>query len=146
MHLPCCCVGSIEFPGSILYRQLDYYWRSLGQIPDTVPTLEQYAVPQTYDSRHLYSVLQIWLNRINSRQNLDTDMAWGSSYQAQSLNDMYRGTGDRKYLDVNLEIIRATMANRDDKKGYATFFGETAPAWGLHITLEGIPFMLSIPG
>ena len=108
----------------------DYYWRSLGQIPDTVPTLEQYAVPQTYDSRHLYSVLQIWLNRINSRQNLDTDMAWGSSYQAQSLNDMYRGTGDRKYLDVNLEIIRATMANRDDKKGYATFFGETAPAWG----------------
>jgi hypothetical protein len=106
------------------------YWMGLDQVPEAVPSLESYAVPQTYDSRHLGSVIQIWLNRINGRQNLDADMAWGSSYQVQSLNDMYRGTGDRRYLEVNLDLVRATMANRDDKKGYTTFFGESAPAWG----------------
>ncbi len=106
------------------------YWMGLDQVPDTIPDLETYAVPQTYDSRHLGSVIQIWLNRINSRQNLDADMAWGSSYQVQSLNDMYQGTGERKYLEINCELVRATMANRDDKKGYATYYGEHAPAWG----------------
>lgn len=107
-----------------------YYWKGLDQIPLSVPTLDEYAVPETYDSRHLGAVMQIWLDRINTIQNRYTDMAWGSSYQSQSLNDMYRATHDSRYLEENLEIVRATMANRDDKKGFTTFFGENAPAWG----------------
>jgi hypothetical protein len=106
------------------------YWMGLDQVPTVVPTLEEYAIPETYDNRHMGSVIQVWLNRINGRQNLDANMAWGSSYQTHSLNDMYRGTGDIRYLEANLDLVRASMANTDAKKGYTTFFGEMAPAWG----------------
>ncbi len=108
----------------------NFYWMGLDQIPSEVPTLEEYARPETYDIRHLGNVINVWVNRIVGRQNLDADMAWGSSYHTHSLNDMYRGTGDRKYLDANLRIVRASLANRDDKKGHTTFFGEMAPGWG----------------
>lgn len=105
------------------------YWATLDQIPAEVPTLREYAVPETFDSRHL-SATSVWVERINTNQNRFADMAWGSSYQTHSLNDMYRGTRDKKYLEANLQIARASLANRDDKKGYMTFFGEYAPGWG----------------
>ncbi len=103
------------------------YWG--GQIPDSIPTLEEYAVPANYDRLYL-GAANVWVDRINTDRNINAGMAWGSSYQTHSLNDMYRATGDRKYLEENLKIIRASMANQDNDHGITTFFGEIAPGWG----------------
>ncbi|MCA9450837.1 MAG: hypothetical protein KC931_27185, partial [Candidatus Omnitrophica bacterium] len=100
------------------------YWGD--QIPDSIPTLEEYAVPATYDRLHLGSA-SVWVDRINDDRNIYAGMAWGSSYQTHSLNDMYRATGDRKYLEENLQIVRASMANQDNDLDIPTYFGEVAP-------------------
>jgi hypothetical protein len=48
----------------------------------------------------------------------------------RSLNDMYRATGDPKYLEASLECARGVFAVRDDKHGLELWTGEIAPAWG----------------
>lgn len=106
------------------------YWEGRNQIPESVPELEEYATHENYDRLHFGNVIDVYINRINTEQNINAGMGWGSSYQTHSLNDMYRATGDVKYLEANLRFARASLANRDDKLGYETFFGESAPAWG----------------
>jgi hypothetical protein len=106
------------------------YWTGQGQIPDSVPTLEEYATPENFDRLHFGSIVDYWTNLINTQQNLNAGMAWGSSYATHAYNDMFRATGDLKYFRANMKILEAAMANRDDRIGYMTFFGEEAPAWG----------------
>ncbi|MCA9438973.1 MAG: hypothetical protein KC978_24525, partial [Candidatus Omnitrophica bacterium] len=106
------------------------YWTGVGQVPSTVPTLEEYATPEEFDRLYMGSLIDYWVNLIQNSQNLQAGMGWGSSYQTHALNDMYRATGDIKYLRANQSILEQTMANRDDKVGHTTFFGEMAPAWG----------------
>ncbi|MCA9448226.1 MAG: hypothetical protein KC931_13995, partial [Candidatus Omnitrophica bacterium] len=106
------------------------YWTGIGQIPATVPTLEEYATIEKFDQLFMTSLNDYWVNLIPVQQNLQAGMGWGSSYQTHALNDMYRATGDIEYLRQNQRILEQTMANRDDKVGHMTFFGVMAPAWG----------------
>lgn len=115
--------------------ELDYinqfitYFTGIGQVPAQVPTLEEYATPAKYDQLH-FGATQSFLTSIAANKNLNAGMAWGSAYHHQSLNDMFRATGDLKYLRASRAMTAATLANRDDKVGFTTFFGESAPAWG----------------
>ncbi|MCA9438018.1 MAG: hypothetical protein KC978_19695, partial [Candidatus Omnitrophica bacterium] len=108
-------------------QDFNTYWA--GQVPDSIPTLEEYAVPANYDRLYL-GTTNVWVDRINNDRNLNAGMAWGSSYQTHSLNDMYRATSNPKYLEENLKIVRASMANQDNDLGVSTYFGEIAPGWG----------------
>lgn len=105
------------------------FWSERSQVPETPPDRDAFLAPSLYDELHQRSV-ESFVDRINETQNLAAGMAWGSSYQMQSLNDMFAGTGDTKYLKWNLDLARATMAATDEKHDRETYYGETAPAWG----------------
>lgn len=101
------------------------------QIPDPVPSLDEYANPEYFDrlieSRKL---VDKYVDRINRQQNKQGSMGWASSSFMQALNEMFIATNDVKYLRHNLRLVRATLANRDDRLGRKTFWGESAPGWG----------------
>lgn len=105
------------------------FWSERSQVPETPLDRDAFLDPSRYDELHERSV-QSFVERINETQNLAAGMAWGSSYQMQSLNDMFAATGDAKYLSWNLELARATMAATDEKHERETYYGEIAPAWG----------------
>lgn len=63
--------------------------------------------------------------------NEDGSLAWILSRSMMSLNEMYRATGDAKYLRSNLECARAVMAARDDSRGLRLWNRRLpAPVWG----------------
>ncbi|MEA3432364.1 MAG: hypothetical protein U9R01_06825, partial [candidate division WOR-3 bacterium] len=57
-------------------------------------------------------------------------LAWSESYLMQAYADMYRATGDIKYLDKLDDHIQSVLANRDDKIGQKDYKGELVPCWG----------------
>jgi hypothetical protein len=91
------------------------------------PSLEEYATAERFDQLYLGEALD------NSLLNVTNDaggIAWGLAYTMISLNEMYRGASQEKYLDANLRCIQAVMEARDDKVGKKLWTGTIAPAWG----------------
>jgi len=94
---------------------------------DPIPALAEYATAARYDKGFLGEALDKALENVHN----DTGgLAWGLSYRMMSLNDMYRATGDTKYLDANLRCILATLDATDDKRGKKLWTGSIAAAWG----------------
>ena len=93
---------------------------------------DEYVTAGNYDRLYMVDgLIQQMVDRIYADQNTNgTYMGWNTCRRMQSLNDMYIATGDTKYLDANLRLARATIANTDDKVGHYTFWGELAPGWG----------------
>lgn len=118
------------YPGFEEYREgyVDY-WQERGQIPSEPVDPAEYIRLETFDLYHR-NVPPVYLDRIESDQNEYAGMAWGSSTHMLTLNDMYRATGELRYLETNLELARASMDARDEVKGKETFYGVISPAWG----------------
>jgi hypothetical protein len=94
---------------------------------EPAPALDTYATVGRYDAAFLGDNLTKALQDVSNDQG---GIAWGLAYRMMSLNEMYRVTGDVKYLSANLGCIRAVMAVRDDKRGVKLWTGAIAPAWG----------------
>jgi hypothetical protein len=94
---------------------------------EPVPALDAYATVARYDAAFLGDNLKKALENVSNDQG---GIAWCLASRMMSLNEMYRVTGDVKYLSANLECIRAVMAVRDDKRGVKLWTGIIAPAWG----------------
>ncbi len=92
-----------------------------------VPSLDTYATAERYDELYMGESLAKALSKVS---NDSGGLAWGLAYRMQSLNEMYRATGDPKYLEAHLEAIRGVLAVRDDRIGAKLWTGETAKAWG----------------
>lgn len=92
-----------------------------------VPSIEEYASPARYDELFMGELYREGLEELESDASR---IAWGWSYRMLSLNEMYRSTGDAKYLEANLEGIRKVIALRDDRVGIPLWTGEIVPAWG----------------
>ena len=88
--------------------------------------LKDIASVARYDQDYLGDKLAAALKHVT---NDNGAIAWGLAARMISLNEMYRATNDAKYLDANLECIRAVMAVRDDKLGTKLWTGAIAPAW-----------------
>ncbi len=85
-----------------------------------------YVSPARYDEEYLGESLKKALDKVT---NNGGGIAWGLAYRMISLNEMFRYAHDTKYLDANLDCIRAVMSVRDDKTGVKTWTGIAAPAW-----------------
>lgn len=92
------------------------------------PTLPEYANVPRYDQLYMQPAeLDEAIKKIDATNG--GPLAWGVSYRMQSLNQMFRVTGDVKYLTTNFRFTRAILANRDDRKQIKTYNGEVLPAW-----------------
>ena len=92
-----------------------------------VPALEEYASPERFDRLLLGANLEANLKDV---QNDSGGIAWWLSYCMRALNDMYRATGDTKYLEANARLARAVAAATDEKRGKQLFNGRVVKAWG----------------
>ncbi len=97
------------------------------------PGLQAYATVQRYDELYLGESLDKALKKVDNDKG---GLAWGLSYRMMSLNDLYKITGDRKYLDAQLRIIRAALAATDDKRGKQLWNGRVVAAWGCDLYAE----------
>ena len=106
-----------------------YVARFLEKFPkvDPAPTLETYATAARYDELYMGDKLAKALENVSNDQG---GIAWGLSSRMTSINQMYRVTGDAKYIEAQLTCIRAVMAVRDDKREIKLWTGIVAPAWG----------------
>ena len=57
------------------------------------------------------------------------DLAWRVSYRMMSLNEMYRTTGDSKYLRLNTLWAEALLRVRDDVTGTMRWNEKVGPVW-----------------
>jgi len=57
-------------------------------------------------------------------------LAWSESYLVQAYANMYRATGDIKYLDKLHDHIESVLSNRDDKIEKKDYKNELVPCWG----------------
>ncbi|MBN2327686.1 MAG: hypothetical protein JXR73_11085 [Candidatus Omnitrophica bacterium] len=90
-------------------------------------SINEYADPKRYDELYMGDRIHDELADLSNDQG---GISWGWSYRMMSLNEMYRATGDIKYLAANLSIIKTILSVRDDRIGKSLWTGETAPAWG----------------
>lgn len=90
-------------------------------------SIKEYADPKRYDELYMGERIEDELAQLSNDQG---GISWGWSYRMMSLNEMYRATGDVKYLSTNLSIIKKILSVRDDRIGRSLWTGETAPAWG----------------
>lgn len=90
------------------------------------PSLESYANPTRYDELYMSGNLDEELRGISNESG---GIAWGLSYRMMSLNEMFRATGERRYLEANLKCFRAALAARDDCRRVTLWNGAIAPAW-----------------
>jgi hypothetical protein len=88
------------------------------------PTLDEYATPQRFDQLALGPNFDQRVQNINSEA-----LAWGHSYSMMALNEMYRVTGDTKYLDAMRKYAKSVIALRDDKRGNKLWTGEPSTVW-----------------
>jgi len=56
--------------------------------------------------------------------------AWTESYLQRAYAEMYRATGDPKYVTSLRDHIRRILAQRDDRMGRRDFQGTLLPLWG----------------
>ena len=89
--------------------------------------LREYASQARYDALYMGANLDATLSTVDNDQG---GMAWGLSYRMMSLNDMFRATGETKYLEANLRCIRAVLGATDEKRGKALWTGRVVQAWG----------------
>jgi hypothetical protein len=93
---------------------------------ESPPNLADYATTADYDGRYLGGALDKALENVTNERG---GIAWGLASRMRSLNEMFRATGDVKYLAANLRCIEAVLAARDDKTGVKTWTDVVAPAW-----------------
>lgn len=94
------------------------------------PTLDVYATVARYDELFLGENLDKALEDVAATANDRGGIAWGFAARMDSLNIMYRKTGDVKYLEANLKCIQAVLAVTDEKRGLKLWTGAVVPAWG----------------
>ena len=88
---------------------------------------EDYAGVPRYDRLYMGSFAKRNLERIVSGANEEGWLAWGLSYHMMSLNQMFRVTGDGKYLWMNMsyilsvDTVRVRRANRYDHVPHPRF-------------------------
>ncbi len=124
-----------SFAQSAVDPDQDYIAKFLKAFPkvETPPTPDVYATPQRYDELYFGENLDKALENVSNDKG---GIAWGLSYRMISLNEMFRATGDRKYLDANLRCIRAVLAATDDKIGKKLWNERVVKAWGCDIYAE----------
>lgn len=64
-------------------------------------------------------------------------LAWSESYLMQGYAEMFRATGDERYLDKLYAHIESVTRNRDDFRGQEDWKGALVPAWGTDRFTEG---------
>ena len=124
-----CAAGAPAWPQEAGDPEADYVARFLEQFPKTAsaPALDAYATAARYDALFMGENVK---EAFASPNNDQGGLAWGLAYRMMSLNEMYRATGDAKYLEAHLEGIRAVLAATDDKRGKELWTGAVARAWG----------------
>lgn len=110
----------------------DHIRRFLSHFPSVERplTLCSYATPERYDELYMGEDLR---KSIASISNDRGGIAWGFSSRMGSLNDMYRVTGDLKYLEAGLRCVEAVLRVRDDRIGAMLWTGRSVSAWGCDI-------------
>jgi hypothetical protein len=88
------------------------------------PVFDQDLFNELYMGERLTSVFERGID------NEQGSLAWGLSYMMSAYNEMYRYSGDTKYLDAMLACARHALKVRDDKTGRELWTGEVAPIWG----------------
>lgn len=68
-------------------------------------------------------------------------LAWSESYLMQAYAEMFRATGDGRYLDKLYNHINSVMCNRDDIRGQVDYKDELVPAWGTDRYTRGVDWM-----
>lgn len=94
---------------------------------DPIPAWEDYATAERFDALYL---AEGWDRNLEGLNNDAAAIAWGESYRMMALNGMFEATGDTKYLEANLTIIRAVLAATDAKRGKQLSDGRKVAAWG----------------
>ena len=64
-----------------------------------------------------------------SVDNSNGDVAWSLSYRMSGLNEMYRVTGDLKYLKLGQRFAELVYQNTDEARGLETWQGKSGPHW-----------------
>lgn len=102
----------------------DYARRFAAEIPArALPRdLEPLLTPATYDRFFLQPPS-------GALSNDEGDLAWQTCYRMAGLNEMFRVTGDQKYLRLNLLWAEAVLAARDDRAERAGWNGQVGPVW-----------------
>ncbi len=128
LFMTVCCVLQVQAQWRI-EQDTDYIERFHQEFQKNVPRpeLDSYATVERYDSLYLGDKLDASLQNLNNESG---GMSWGLSYRMSSLNEMYRATGEQRYLDATLKCVRAALAARDDKRNLSLWTGEIAPIWG----------------
>ncbi len=91
------------------------------------PTLDQYATVARFDDLFMGEKLD---RTMKDSTNDEGTLAWWLTYYIRALDDMYRVTGDVKYLHSSLKIVRAAVNCTDDKRGIPLFNRTIVPTWG----------------
>lgn len=91
-------------------------------------SLKEYATQARFDDLYMRDKLKVALGR--GIDNESGAIAWGMSYLMMAYNEVYRFAGDTRYLEANLDCVRAVLAARDDRLGRMLATGEVAPVWG----------------
>jgi hypothetical protein len=110
--IPCGFAG----PGDIPCKNDEEYIKLFNErfdLVEQVPDLNEYASQSAYDKIALGKRLEKQLQRI---EESSAKLPWGFSYWMHSLNQMYRVTGEKKYLDAMLRCTRKCLAYRDDRR------------------------------
>ncbi len=131
LTVACCSCGLSAVSGAEAPAKADakYVQRFLAIFPMVypAPSLGQYATVERFDQLFLGAALDKNLKDPTDDEGV---LAWWLTYYIRALDDMHRATGDVKYLNASLRIVRAAVANTDDKRGVALFTGHIVPAWG----------------
>jgi len=64
-------------------------------------------------------------------------LAWSESYLMQAYAEIFRATGDEKYLDKLYEHVESVLNNRDERRGKLDYKGDLVPAWGTNRYTKG---------
>lgn len=59
------------------------------------------------------------------------NIAWGESYILIAYVEMFRATGDTRYLDKLVDHADHVLAQRDDRRGFKDYSGRSRAAWSV---------------
>lgn len=113
-----------------LSKYTDDYYRGLFHdhftAGDPVPALGEMVSVERYDALYMGDSLDRNLEILKS----DTGgLAWGMSYWFMSINEMFRVTGEPRYLEQQLENMKVLLSVRDDSRLLELWDGRTSTAW-----------------
>lgn len=101
---------------------------------ETPPSLDEYVSVERFDRLFLEPG---WCAEPDSITNEDGSLAWTQASHMMAFNEMFRATGDPRYLAANLRCARATLEVRDDARGKTVFQKGVAPVWGSSKYVQG---------